>query len=68
VFEKLRAWRREVAAQEGIAPFMVFGDATLIQLSLKQPKSRPELLQVSGIGEHKAEKYGEDLLRLLATE
>jgi ATP-dependent DNA helicase RecQ len=65
VFERLRAWRREAAAQEGIAPFMVFGDTTLIQLSLKQPRSREDLLQVSGIGEHKADKYGDEVLKVL---
>jgi ATP-dependent DNA helicase RecQ len=65
-FERLRNWRREVASREGIAPFMVFGDLTLVQLATKPPSSRAELLDVSGIGEHKANKYGDDLLELLA--
>jgi ATP-dependent DNA helicase RecQ len=65
VFDRLRTWRRETAAAEGVAPFMVFGDVTLIQLSLKQPQSLQELLGISGIGEHKARKYGEQLLEVL---
>lgn len=65
VFERLRAWRREVAAQEGVAPFVIFGDVTLVQLSIRKPQTREELLQISGIGDHKAAKYGELLLQLL---
>jgi len=65
-FERLRAWRREVAAKEGVAPFVVFGDLTLVQLALKQPRTHDELLGVSGIGEHKAKKYGKQLLEVLS--
>lgn len=66
VFEKLRAWRREVAATEGIAPFMVFGDTTLLQLATAMPKTTAQLKQISGIGDHKANKYGKQLLDLLS--
>ncbi len=66
LFERLRIWRRDIANREGIAPFMVFGDATLIQLATKLPKTRDDLLQVSGVGEHKANKYGAALLEVIA--
>ncbi|HZH99301.1 MAG TPA: RecQ family ATP-dependent DNA helicase, partial [Fimbriimonadaceae bacterium] len=66
LFERLRTWRREVAANEGIAPFMVFGDVTLVQLATKPPTSVDELLGITGIGEHKAKKYGEGILQVLA--
>ncbi|HTQ11780.1 MAG TPA: DNA helicase RecQ [Fimbriimonadaceae bacterium] len=67
MFEKLRGWRARQAAAEGVPPFVIFGDTTLTELSILKPKSREELLLVSGIGEHKANKYGAELLRVIGT-
>jgi ATP-dependent DNA helicase RecQ len=53
---------------EGVAPFVIMHDSTLYELCRQMPSSIDELLQVSGIGEHKAELYGRDLLELLATQ
>lgn len=66
IFDRLKTWRRRVADEEGVPPFVVFGDTTLIQLALKQPRSHEELLQISGIGEHKARKYGDQVLAVLS--
>jgi len=68
LFERLRGWRRQVASAEGVAAFVVFSDATLVDLSAKQPKSMAELLKVTGIGAHKAAKYGDQLLDLLRSQ
>jgi ATP-dependent DNA helicase RecQ len=64
-FERLRAWRKDTANAEGVAAFVVFSDATLSELADKKPRTMAELRQIGGIGEHKASKYGDSILRLL---
>ncbi|QAY65120.1 DNA helicase RecQ [Paenibacillus protaetiae] len=66
VFEALREWRKEAAAQEGVPPFMLFFDATLKELADAMPQTEAELLQVKGIGAAKAAKYGENILAIMA--
>jgi DNA helicase II / ATP-dependent DNA helicase PcrA len=66
LFERLRTWRRQRADQDGVPPYVVFNDRTLAALAERRPRSRPELLTVEGIGPGKLERYGEDLLRLIA--
>lgn len=63
--ERLRAWRRERARQDGVPPYVVFNDRTLAALAERRPRSRGELLAVEGIGPAKLDNYGEDLLRLV---
>ncbi len=58
-FEALRALRAEIARQENVPPYIVFSDRTLTDMCIRQPFTREEMLQVSGVGEHKYEKYGE---------
>jgi ATP-dependent DNA helicase RecQ len=65
---KLRDWRRTWAADHDQAPFMVFHDRTLYALAQARPTTRPELLAVPGIGPHKLEQFGDELLRALAEE
>ena len=66
VFEALRALRRELADREGVAAYMVFSDATLRDMAAKMPRNERELLAVSGVGEYKLNKYGEDFLDKLS--
>ena len=54
----LRTWRKEEAAKTGKPAFMVFGDSALNALVQVCPASIPELLQVSGFGPDKTERYG----------
>lgn len=63
LFERLRELRRELATQEGVAPFMVFGDATLTQMAIHQPRNRVEFLEINGVGEKKLEKYSAPFLQ-----
>ncbi len=63
LFEQLRALRRELADAEGVAPFMVFGDAALTQMAIHLPRNRVEFLEINGVGEKKLEKYSEPFLR-----
>ena len=59
LFEYLRKTRQEEAAKQHIQPFMVFADNTLKEMARVYPITREELLQVSGVGEYKANKYGD---------
>ncbi|HSN94338.1 MAG TPA: HRDC domain-containing protein, partial [Anaerolineaceae bacterium] len=66
-FEELRAWRKEQAAVEGKSgySYAVLPDKTLINLCLASPQTPADLLRVSGIGQDKAGKYGEDILGIM---
>ncbi|MDF2836239.1 MAG: ATP-dependent helicase [Paenibacillus sp.] len=66
LFEALKQWRREAAAREGVPPFMIFFDATLKDISDAQPRELDELLSLKGIGAAKGDKYGADILRIVA--
>ncbi|RSD29581.1 DNA helicase RecQ [Mesobacillus subterraneus] len=58
LFEELRELRRNVASGEKVAPFMIFSDSSLKDMCLKLPRSEEDFLKVSGVGEHKLNKYG----------
>ena len=59
LFEVLRTKRKELASQAGVPPYVIFNDATLEELSNKKPTSFEEMIGISGIGEHKLNKYGQ---------
>jgi len=65
LYDKLRTLRSQIASQHGIPPYIVFSDKTLKELSLRQPQSKEEMLEVHGIGEVKFERYAEAFLSLL---
>ena len=62
----LKTWRREQARDQGVPPYVVFHDRTLVELTAARPHSLAELGGVSGIGSAKLERYGEALLAVLA--
>lgn len=66
LFEKLRALRLEIARQEKVPPYLVFSDKTLTHMCILKPTTRAEMLNVSGVGEYKYEKYGERFLEITA--
>jgi ATP-dependent DNA helicase RecQ len=66
LFEELRGLRKRLADAEGVPPYIVFGDATLIQMAREKPVDRHQLLGVSGVGQHKLAKYGNDFLDAIA--
>lgn len=55
---QLKALRTRLAQQEKIPPYLVFSDATLADMAARQPENIEQFLQVSGVGEKKAAKYG----------
>jgi len=62
VFERLRNLRREIARAENVPPYIVFSDKTLILMSRVNPKTKQDMLAITGVGEFKFEKYGERFL------
>lgn len=66
VFERLRAWRSATAKEEGVPAYVIFHDATLRQIALDQPGTLDAVGAISGIGENKLRKYGQQVLDALA--
>lgn len=58
LFNNLRRLRKEIADMEDIAPYIVFSDATLLEMVQTMPESKTQLINVSGVGKIKLEKYG----------
>lgn len=61
----LKAWRRDFARRQRVAPYVILHDRTLAELLLRRPETVEELLQIPGIGPQKARKYGEEILEAL---
>ncbi len=64
--EYLREWRRVTAKEQGVPAFVVLHDSSLDEICRIQPSSVDGLLTVTGIGERKADMYGEKILSALA--
>lgn len=62
LFQALRAVRRRFAEEENVPPFVIFSDATLREMAARKPRTRRELLDVSGVGKTKLERYGDAFL------
>ena len=68
VMDALRAWRLEQSRATGAPAYTVFTDATLEALAERMPRTEQELLGVPGIGPAKLERYGQQVLELLAQQ
>ncbi len=66
LFEALRALRKGLAEAQGVPPYVIFGDATLVEMSRRKPASGAELLEITGVGQKKLERYGADFLDVIA--
>ena len=65
---RLRQWRADCAREQGVPAYVILHDSTLYELAGRRPASLAELLDVPGIGQAKAQRYGDQLLALLAAE
>jgi len=65
LWNALKACRKNLADAQGVPPFHIFHDATLMEMMRFQPSDNAELLTINGIGEVKLEKYGREFLRVL---
>ncbi|MET8009296.1 DNA helicase RecQ [Streptomyces sp. NPDC005271] len=68
VFEALRTWRGATAKEQGVPAYVIFHDATLREIATRAPTTLDELGTVSGVGENKLAKYGQQILDTLAAE
>jgi DNA helicase-2/ATP-dependent DNA helicase PcrA len=62
LFERLREWRRDTAAEAGMPAYIVFNDQTLAAIASVRPSSPRELGAISGVGPKKLEEYGAAVL------
>lgn len=65
LFAKLRKLRKAIADDENIPPYVVFNDATLIEMAEQMPVSPGEMLSVNGVGMRKLERFGQPFMALI---
>ena len=65
-FEALRHWRGDKAREQGVPAYVIVHDRTLAELAKQRPQTWEELLQITGIGQAKANRYGNELLDVIA--
>ena len=65
LFDLLRECRSALAREHGVAPFMIFSNATLMDMARKHPTNMTAFKRVSGVGEMKASWYGREFLKVL---
>lgn len=65
LFEALRAWRRETAAEQRVPPYVIFQDRTLAEIALLRPATLADLALANGVGQSKLDHYGAAVLRVV---
>lgn len=65
LFEKLRQLRLEIAKEENMPPYIIFSDKTLVDMCAKKPGNKNEMMQVSGVGENKYQRYGQRFIEAM---
>jgi len=63
---RLRQWRSAKAREQGVPAYVILHDRTLFEIAAALPESRQALLSVPGIGLAKVQRYGDELLALVA--
>jgi ATP-dependent DNA helicase RecQ len=66
LFESLRQVRKQLADAGGVPPFVVFSDASLIEMAAFKPTTSDAFLAINGVGQHKLEKYGDPFMQAIA--
>lgn len=65
LFAQLKAKRLEIAKAQNLPPYVIFHDKTLVEMIKFRPQSSQELVKINGVGELKAQRYGEIFLKIL---
>ena len=65
LFKKLKELRLEFARAENLPPYVIFHDKTLLEMVYTKPKTLEDMAEISGVGEHKLQKYGIAFLKVL---
>lgn len=67
LFEKLRLLRQDIATEQGVPAYVVFGDASLKDMETKLPQNKTEFMNISGVGQAKLDRYADAFLEEIAT-
>lgn len=65
LFEAMRILRTELADQQGVPPYVIFSDASLIEMARKRPQTSETFRFISGVGELKLQRYGEQFMDII---
>lgn len=65
LWEALRACRKRLAEEQGVPPYVIFHDATLMEMVARLPQTTSQLSEISGVGSSKLERYGDEFLEVL---
>ncbi|MGV2686655.1 DNA helicase RecQ, partial [Clostridium perfringens] len=65
LFELLRELRLNISREENVPPYVIFGDGTLKEMTVKYPLDKDSMLDISGVGETKFNKYGERFIEVI---
>ncbi len=68
LFETLRELRKQLAAEQGVPPYVIFGDAALLEMSRERPSSEEQFLEINGVGQVKLERHGSTFLEAIACD
>ena len=68
LFETLREIRKQLASENGVPPYVIFGDAALVEMSRERPASDDEFLEINGVGQVKLERHGTTFLEAIASD
>jgi ATP-dependent DNA helicase RecQ len=65
LFDRLKLLRKKLAVAENVPPYIIFSDVTLLEMCKFRPNKDSELLEITGVGEVKAQRYGENFMSLI---
>ncbi len=65
LWDALRICRKELSEKRGVPPYVIFHDATLMEMLERQPQNKEQFSRLSGVGEHKLEAYADDFLKII---
>ncbi|MGB7454038.1 MAG: DNA helicase RecQ [Lysobacterales bacterium] len=68
LFETLREIRKQLAAEQGVPPYVIFGDVALVEMSRDRPSNEDEFLEINGVGQVKLERHGAIFLEAIACD
>lgn len=65
LYEKLRQLRNNYAREKNVSAFIIFSNSSLKNMSIRLPKNKEEMLQISGVGETRFDQYGRAFIKLI---
>jgi ATP-dependent DNA helicase RecQ len=63
LFERLKALRKQIALKKNLPPYIIFSDTSLKEMAARFPRTPEEFHSITGVGDHKLRKYGDDFLK-----